>query len=842
MRPSASESARTKDTGTQFKKQPLRFEINRGQTSPEVRFTAQQNDSTLFLTSTEAVLRLRRPEFARKRAIDPNAADVGRTNDPLESAVIRIRPVRSNSSAPVTGLDRLPGVSNFLIGNDPRKWCTNVESFARVKYENVYPGIDLIYYGNEEGRLEYDFNVAPGADPGLIAMSVEGADKIEMDASGGLILSTSAGPIRQHPPRIYQEVNGTRVEIAGSYKLFDGEGVSGNTVAAFRLGDYDATRELVIDPQLVYATYLGGGQREVARGITVDAAGNAYITGESQSSDFPTRNPLDATGPASGDSKAFVTKFAPDGSLIYSTFLGGASGFSSGAAIAVDSSGAVYLTGLTSYRDFPTKNAFQQTYGGGDTDGFVTKLRPDGASIVYSTFLGGNKVDDPTDIKLDASKEAYVVGNIEGQGDPQTTFPTMNPTQAAYGGGESDGFFSVIDSNGSSLIFSTFLETGQPSPFKQSGDDLIRAVGVDPATGDAYLTGRVRVQQNGEIVGRPFVVAFRSSIASLHKLKPSFFPFLIFDYYNKPIGIEGSGFFFSGKILINFFLGLSRDVGKSGAAGAKALIVESPVTVFALAQGTCLGPAAGGGCVEHALSASFDRDLKLQSATNIAGSQNYFVDAATQGPEGAVYILGDTNSANLQTVSPIQGTLSGQDDAVIAVYAPQTLAPAFVTYLGGRGSENPRGIAVDPQGNIYVTGFALQSPDFPTTPGAFQRELKGEGDAFIAKISPVSIPTAPDFTLAFDSPRVTGSLGSKATLTLNINRVGGLTGPITITPPEDLPKKVKMPTDPFSTTDSSVTFKAKIKGAAKPGEYPLTFTGRDSSGKQRSATVTLIIQ
>lgn len=351
-----------------------------------------------------------------------------------------------------------------------------MESYAKVKYESVYPGIDLIYYGNDEGQIEYDFKVAPGADPSRIAMSVEGADRVETDGSGALILTTTVGRLRQHAPRIYQEDNGTQQEIAGRYRLLkpassieSPKSEIQNPVVSFTLGDYDASRELVIDPELVYAAYLGGaaGDFDGGYGITVDAAGNAYVTGTTGSTDFPTRNPLDGTGPDLAASKAFVTKFGPDGSLIYSTYLGGGGGGTgvgrgaTGTAIAVDSSGAAYIADFTNYGDFPTKNAFQPAAGDNvgpyDGDAFVAKLSPDGASLVYSTYLGGNREDSATDIKVDSSNVAYIVGNIRANGASNVTFPTVNALQTSYGGGDSDGFLSIVSPAGNGLSFSTFI-------------------------------------------------------------------------------------------------------------------------------------------------------------------------------------------------------------------------------------------------------------------------------------------------------------------------------------------------------------------------------------------------
>lgn len=460
---------------TPFRRQPLRFEVNHGQSDSQVRFIARAADSTLFLTQSEAVLRLPKleasPEPARggQRTWKTNFASIAK---PIESAVIRLRPVHSNPHPRLTGIDKLPGVSHHFIGNDPRKWRTNIESYARVKYENLYPGIDLIYYGNQAGEIEYDFLVTAGANPNLITLSIEGADSVAVDdQSGDLLLETSVGRLRQQVPRLYQEVNGIRQKIAGRYRLLDKEKrVRNQRLVTFEVDDYDKSKSLVIDPVVVYSTLLGGaaGNFDGAKDVAVDAQGNAYIVGIAESSDFPTRNPFDGVPPQRFASKAFIAKFAPDGSLIYSTFLGGADGSSAASAIAVDASGAIYVAGSTN-PDFPIVNAFQPATGS-FADAFITKLNAAGNTILYSSFLGGNQGENVKDLKLDAQNNAYIVGTIDARGATIVTFPTVNPVQANYGGGDRDIFFSKVSANGSNLLASTYLG--------ENGDDEVQSVTV----------------------------------------------------------------------------------------------------------------------------------------------------------------------------------------------------------------------------------------------------------------------------------------------------------------------------------------------------------------------------
>ena len=293
--------------------------------------------------------------------------------------------VNANPQSQAAGHDELPGKSNYFIGNDPAKWRTNISTYAKVKYEGVYPGVDLVYYGNQ-GQLEYDFVVAPGADPGLVTLAFEGARDVHIDARGELVLGVEGGEVRQHKPVVYQEVAGVKQEVAGRYVM------KGTRQVGFRVAAYDPSRPLIIDPVLVYSTYLGGSGDEVGRGIAVDGAGSAYVTGNTSSTDFPTTAGAAQTTFAGG-TDAFVTKLDATGSgLVYSTYLGG-SGSDIGHGIAVDGAGSAYVTGITESTDFPTTAGAAQTTLAGVVDAFVTKLNATGSGLIYSTYLGGSDDD-----------------------------------------------------------------------------------------------------------------------------------------------------------------------------------------------------------------------------------------------------------------------------------------------------------------------------------------------------------------------------------------------------------------------------------------------------------------
>ena len=390
---------------------------------------------------------------------------------PSAPIVLRLQLRGANPTPQITGVEELPGASHYFIGNEQQQWRTHVPTYARVKYEAVYPGIDLIYYGNQ-GQLEYDFLVAPGADPQAITLSFTGTDALEIDAQGALVLHLPGGQVRWHTPVIYQEHDGITHRVSGGYMLRDSQQVG------FALGPYDPTRPLVIDPVLVYATFLGGSNHDAGLGIAVDAEGAAYVTGVTASLNFPRATPLQPV--PGGGYDAFVVKLSPDGSqLVYATYLGGSGdenmfdGLAYG-DIAVDAAGAAYITGSTTSRDFPTVQAVQPAHGGEPTDAFVAKLSPDGR-LVYATYLGGSGIDMGRSIAVDAAWAAYVTGQNQSE-----DFPTVRPFQPAHGGFFKDAFVTKIDPTGSHLIYSSYLGGNQ--------GDLGFGIAVDTA-GNAYVFG-----------------------------------------------------------------------------------------------------------------------------------------------------------------------------------------------------------------------------------------------------------------------------------------------------------------------------------------------------------------
>ena len=704
-----------------YGKLPLHFESNRGQTHKDVRFLSRGPGYSLYLTASEAVLVLGKPDRDAKRDLhstqaSPDAKAQGK------SVALRMSLVGAARKPLMSGLEEQPGKTNYFIGKDPAKWRTDVPTYAKVHYRGVYPGIDLVYYGNQR-QLEYDFVVAPGADPKKIVLGFKGTDELEIDAQGDLVLHTPGGNIRQHKPVIYQEIDGVRRKIDGRYVIKSGKRVG------FRLAAYDTTRPLVIDPVVIaYSSYLGGGWSDGASGIAMDADGNAYVTGGTTSPDFPTTaGAFRSAFPGGFDPYVFVTKLNPSGTaLVYSTYLGSGSGYNFGRGIAVDAAGNAYVTGETRSSDFPTTpGAFQSAKAGPRENAFVTKLDPTGSALVYSTYLGGSTYDTGTGIAVDADGNAYVTGNA-GSANFPTTLGAFQPIL----GGSLDAFVTKLNPAGSALVYSTYLGG--------SGQENNGGIAVD-AIGNAYVTGATQ-SANFPTTAGAFQTTFGGGGPFVTKLDPTGSALVYSTYLGNSAGASaiavdanGNAYVTGGTYSDNFptTAGAFQTTyagGYTGYSTGDAFVTKLDPTGSALVYSTYLGGSDG-----------------ADSGNGIA------VDA-----DGNAHVTGTTNSTNFPTTpDAFQLTYAGGydvytfRDAFVTKLDPTGSTLVYSTYLGGNSVDSTRGIAVDAGSNIYVTG-STNSGNFPTTPGAFQPiGHTGAGyssntyDAFIAKFSNVEPPPPP---------------------------------------------------------------------------------------------------
>ena len=700
-----------------FGKLPLSFEANQGQTDSDVKFLSRGNGYSLFLTSSEAVLELRKPEARSQKAEGRNAQDYSpqstrrtqRKEDSVVSvpsvvnAVLRMKLVGANPSPRVAGADELPGKSNYFIGNDPKKWRTNVATYAKVRYENVYSGIDLVYYGNQR-QLEYDFVVSPGADPRAIRLDIQGADKLQINPAGDLVLETEPGreQVRLRKPVVYQEVGGARQEVSSGYRL------EASNEVGFAVAAYDATKPLVIDPSLLYGGNLGGLNLDEAQAIAVDSSGNAYVTGQTNSVNFPLLKEFQSTitSAVPGATDAFVTKLNPDGSaLVYSTYLGGTN-TDEGRGIVVDGSGNAYVTGITASVDFPTFKPFQASYGGGPSKAFVTKLDPSGSLLVYSTYLGGTGQDAGNAIAVDSSGNVYLTGLTESPDFPTTTGALWRGPR-----GPSDAFVAKLDPTGSTLVYSTYLGG--------SGNDNGFGIAVD-ASGNAYVTGTTDSADFPTAV--PYMNAFRGGTT---------------DAFVSKLNVGGSAILYS-----TYLGGSGRDEGRGIALDAAGNIYVAGFTdSIDFPALTLIQPGFQGlqdGFVTKLNPAGSD----LIYSTYLGGSNSVDIRAIAVDSAGNAYVTGFTSSADFPIKNPTEsgGSLNGAGDGFITELNAGTAAVGgsklvYSTFLGVGGYGT--GIALDSSANVYVTGVGRIPGVGPygSQPGG------GFDDSFVAKIGTNLVPT-----------------------------------------------------------------------------------------------------
>jgi hypothetical protein len=608
--------------------------------------------------------------------------------------------VGANPAAPLSGVDELPGKANYFIGNDPKKWRRNVPTYTRVRYEEVYPGIDLEFYGTQQGQLEYDFVVAPGADPRAIRLALAGAEKLELDGRGNLHVALLTDEVRFHKPVLYQEFGGERQEVAGSFNL------AGTEQVGFEVGDYDRTRPLIIDPVLAYSTYLGGGGMDHGGDIAVDTAGNTYVVGSTTSTNFPTASPLQGTH-GGGSWDVFIAKLNAAGNgLGYSTYLGG-NDRDAGGAIAVDAAGNVYVTGDASSTNFPTVDPLQPNYGGagsvGFGDAFVAKLNPTGSALVYSTYLGGSGDERGLDIAVDTGGSAYTMGTTES-----TNFPTVNPLQAANAGSK-DAFVAKLNAAGSALVYSTYLGG---SGYETFGGG---AIAVD-AAGNAYLASSTNSSDFPTANALQSVYGGGSASTGFG------------DAFITKVNATGSALVYS------TYLGGNDDdraYGIAVDATGNAYVTGRVGSTNFPTQSPLQGSHAGGGGDVFVTKLN-SAGSALVYSTYLGGADSDYGRGITVDAAGNTYLTGSTYSASFPTAEPLQPTKGGNEDAFVAKLNAAGSQLVYSTYLGGSGYDNPNGIVVDSVGNAYVTGIT-GSINFPTA-NAFQASNAGSNDTFIAKI------------------------------------------------------------------------------------------------------------
>jgi hypothetical protein len=743
----------------------MRFEPNVGQSGAPVRYVARGAGYTVGLTANALILRLSRGSSGPSMRRDTQ---------------VQLRLLDANARPLMQAEQLEASVSHYLIGSDRSKWHRNVPNYRAVRYRQVYPGIDWVVHG-DSGELEYDLLLAPGADARRIRFGIEGADGIALGRDGTLLIRVAGRTLRELKPVVYQRTaSGETTLVQSHYVLEHGQ-------LAFALGPYDRRRSLLIDPTLVYSTYLGGsgGIGDSVNAIAVDSAGDAYVAGVTASDDFPTASALQSSNhdQFALHQSAFVTKFKGDGSgLVYSTYLGGSGSLSingdGASAIAVDQNGNVYVAGYTSSTDFPIANAFQAAnHSTKGTNAFLAKIDPTGSTLVYSTYLGGSGSDWARALALDSSGEVYLAGTTSS-----ADFPTVNPVQPAskvVSADTSTGFVAKFNAEASALVYSSYLGgNGQNTTGTVTtvGGDIANGIAVD-SSGDAYVVGSTAS------TNFPTANALQATLSG----------------YSSAFITELDA---SGALVFSTYLGGQFTAGNqccgdtSAAAvaldGAGGVYVVGTTSAVDFPTANALQPMIGGPSSNAFVTKLNASGSSLVYSTYLGGNGNDAASSIAVDAAGNAYVAGSTTSTNFPLSGPVQAMNAAAghaaSNAFVSILNGEANSLVFSTYLGGSGvlsaiqpacvpcppvytGDGAAAVAVDSASNVYVAGSAF-SRNFPTFAPfqATNRAGPAASDGFVAKISTQSTTPFVEITEPY---RPSGGGGGGA---LGFGLISGLAG------------------------------------------------------------------
>lgn len=645
-------------------------------TLPGSKYTAHGLGYGLSVSPTELGLSLR-----------PNARGA------RAGADVRLRLIGADPAAKVTASGAVAGTRNFFLGNRPGGWLSEVKAWSHVTCSAVYQGVDLVCYGSQRS-LEYDFCVAPGADPNAILLRVDGADRVHVDEHGDLVIETATGEVRNRRPVVYQDVDGDRRAVESGYRI--GE----NGQIGFWLGSYDRGRPLVIDPVLDYSSYLGGSDSDTTAQIAVDASGSTYLTGSTAGAGFP------ATGGTygGGDTDAFVVKLNPEGTaVVYATYIGG-SGEDDGVGLAVDASGNAYVAGSTTSVNFPVRSGLQPTLRG-TRDAFLARLDASGSALTLSTYLGGSDEDVATGVAV-SPKAIFVSGISESE-----DFPTSKKGMSRTLKGETDGFVVQFKKKGAKMGYSTFIGGG--------GFEMTAGIAVD-AAGNAYVAG----------------VTTSSDLPTTSPAQATFGG--QFDGFVMKLNPKGTASIYS------TFLGGSDLDGVAGiavdAAGNAYVAGVTASRDFPLANP--VQASYGGGLLDGFVAKVKPDGTGLVYSTYLGGSDEDRAYRVMVDQAGRAHTTGLTASQDFPVRDPVQEQHNGDGfDAFVTTVAPAGSSLVFSTYLGGSADDSGSALAVDPGGMLFLVGDTT-STDFPVT-GSLQMTNRGGFDAFIVRLTVAEARSSP---------------------------------------------------------------------------------------------------
>jgi hypothetical protein len=806
--PAASAAANSPKAGAKlaqdYGKLPLSFEANQGQTDPQVKFLTRGSGYSLFLTDRAAVLSLSKGKGGQRDA----ALDADGKAD-VKTDVVRMELAGASGTLQVSGQEQLPGKANYFVGNDPAKWHSNVPTFAKVRYSAVYPGVDLVYYGNQ-GQLEYDFVVAPGASTAPIQLHFAGAERLKLTPNGDLEVIANNSQVAFRRPVAYQDIDGRRQPVEGRFTVL------ANNKVGFVVGQYDQRHELVIDPTLVYSTYLGGSLGSAGTGIAVDSTGSAYVTGETADADFPvTTGTLQTTHKArAGVTNAFLSKFSADGThLLFSTYLGGSGnsqgGGDAGMAIAVDSSGNSYVTGYTYSSDFPLKNAYQSTNKAAVnelSEPFVAKINPTGTALVYSTYLGGSsniysvdRGDLGLGIAVNAAGNAYIAGNTYSTDFPVSSgaFQTVNKSANS---GAGVGFVAALNPAGTALVYSTYL--GGSGVLEQSSGTLLyyhgdgaRGIAVD-AAGNAYVSGQATSTDfpvtSGVLQPTNHGAAKKASNGFVAKLNPTGTGLIYSTFLGGSSAVTNASCFHckNGDGIAAIAIDTKGDAFVTGGTYS----ADFPITSNAY-QKVNHGVATGTYTAFASEINPAGTQLVYSTFLGGSGALGEVAYGLSLDASGDVYLGGFTASSDFPVTANAYQTVNlaakdGTTSTFLTELNPSGSGLVYSTFLGGSGypvksgstivgytGDTAYSLALDSAGNAYMTGSAT-SPNFPVSAGAFQTKAAAQTNVFVAKfaLAPTTVPTATTTTVVSDgNPE---PVGVKVTFTADVTGTGKPTGTV----------------------------------------------------------------
>ncbi len=677
------------------------FEENRGQLPSAVRFFARAGGSTVFLTADEAVYVLPVNQVP-EGPIDQMEYD--RKTQASKAFALRMKFIGANPRSTFSGTQPVEQRTNYFRG-ESSQWRTDIPNFSRVAYDEVYEGIGMVWHGLEGGATRYDFVVSPGADPGQIELAFDGADKLEVGAGGDLNIHTSAGTVTQQKPVTYQERDGIRSEVASSFA------VVGDRVR-FLLGDYDRSLPLTIDPTILtnnmaLSTLLGSFADDIANDVAVDANGNTYVVGRTDSISFPTTSGTFDTS-QNGSSDAFVAKLNSSGTgLVFSTYLGGTF-FDEALGLAVDADGNIYVAGSAS-SGFPvTVGAFDESFNGSN-DVFITKLNAAGSGLVYSTYVGAAQLDYAQDLAIDPAGNAYVVVRTQ---DAVVDYPTTPGAFDTTQNGSDDVAVTKINPAGTALVYSTFLggssiDNGRSIAVNGAGEVVVGGSTTDDVTDFPTTVGAYDTTHNG-----------------------------LTDFFVTKINAAGSGLVWSTLI------------GGAGIDNGAGIAIDQAGSVYVTGSVTAGFPTTAGvfdttaaGSTETGICKFGSDGSTLVYSTYLGGTQSEVPNAIAVDRFGFAYVTGNNFGGDFpMTVGAYDTTQNGSNDVFLSVINQNANAIAYSTYVGGGGADDANDIALDTVGNIYLAGRTVAAGVmYPVTPDAFQTLNGGSNDAFVTKFGDFAI-------------------------------------------------------------------------------------------------------